>query len=110
MIDEKIFKQITTKMYDQIFDAFDDYDPDDVEADANLDNVSITFANGIKFIINRQTPVRQIWLATKKEGLHFTYNEENGQWIDPKSGEEFYKVFSKNVSEMLGKPFELSAE
>ena len=47
-----------------------------VEADYNLDSISICFGDGTRFVVNRQPPVKQLWLATKDKGYHFDYNKK----------------------------------
>ncbi|WP_116474644.1 iron donor protein CyaY [Zobellella maritima] len=48
--------------------------------------MNLTFENGIKFVLNRQEPLHQIWLATRENGHHFAYQE--GRWIDNRQGHE----------------------
>ena len=104
-MDEKTFHQLTKKLYERVMRSFEDFDPDEAEADFHLDNVAVTLLNKTKFVVNRQPPVRQIWLATKRQGLHFNYDAGRDQWICDKSGREFYEVFDENVSEVIGRPF-----
>lgn len=108
MLSEAEFKKVTKEIYELIFDSFEDYDPDIVEADFHMDNVSITFADGTKFIVNRQTPIQQLWLAVKGKGYHFNLEPETQRWVCDKTGACFAEVFSKHVSEKLGAPYELA--
>ena len=48
--------------------------------------MNLTFENGIKFVLNRQEPLHQIWLATRENGHHFAYQHD--QWIDNRQGHE----------------------
>ena len=68
------FNKLTKEVYDKVFLSFEKYDPDLVEADYNLDSISICFNNKTRFIVNRQPPVQQLWLATKDKGYHFDYD------------------------------------
>lgn len=104
-MEQKKFNNLTNLVYEQVFAAFDGYDPDEVEADKHLDHVVIEFSDGTKFIVNRQPPIQQLWLATRTSGFHFNYNEESKSWISDKTGEEFFAVLAENVSKQLRKPF-----
>jgi len=99
------FNQKTKLVYDQIFEGFDDLDPDIAEAEESTDNVRITFANGTVFVINRQRPTSQIWLATKRSGYHFNHQAETNQWVCDKSGSELFALLSQEISEQIGQPF-----
>ena len=91
-------------LYDRVFHFFDNIDPDIVEADIAQDNITLLFADGIKYIINRQSSVQQIWLATKSKGLHFDFDEDSKKWICDKSREEFFTVLAKHVSKKIKQP------
>lgn len=105
MLDEKTFNQLTVQVYNQVYQAFENIDPDDAEADFNLDNISVLFRDGKRFVVNRQPPTRQIWLATDKKGLHFNYDMQKQQWICDKNGSEFFEYLNECVSAKLGYPF-----
>ena len=64
------FNRLTKHIYNKVFKSFEKYDPNIVEADYNLDSISICFSDGTRFVVNRQPPVQQLWLATKDKGYH----------------------------------------
>ena len=101
------FLELTKQTYNQVYEAFEKYDPDEVEVDYGLDNLVIEFANKVKFVVNRQTPVFQLWLATKNKGFHFDYNEQQQAWICDKSGKKFNDILSEHVTSILKKKFSL---
>ncbi len=103
-MNEQEFKIETQKLYSKVMAAFEDIDPDLAEADFHLDNIAITFPGNIKFIVNRQPPVHQIWLATKDRGLHFNFDASRQAWICDHSGEEFYETFNNAVMKIIKKP------
>lgn len=79
-------------------------------ADIDFDTVSgiltLEFANGSKIIINRQTPARQIWVATRSGGYHFDLKGES--WVDDRSGEDLMERLSRAASEQAGEPVVLA--
>ncbi|NQW81890.1 MAG: iron donor protein CyaY [Polaromonas sp.] len=78
------------------------------ESDADVDNqrtggmVTLTFENRSQIIINLQKPLQEIWLAARAGGFHYKY--VSGQWLDTKTGEEFFKNLSRYASEQAGQP------
>jgi len=70
--------------------------------------LTLTFKNASKIIINKQAPLKEIWVATKFNGHHFHYDNE--QWIDKRGGGEFWQFISKAVSTQAESTITLIAE
>jgi len=104
-MDRKEFINKTEEIYQRIFDAFEEIDPDIVEAEIQLDNITISFENGTRFVLNRQAATSQIWLATKKTGYHFDFDPKKNAWICDKSGDELFEILSQSISELISQPF-----
>jgi len=58
--------------------------------------MTIMFSNKSLIIINKQEPLKQIWLATKINGYHFNYI--NYQWICNRSNKNFWDIFESACS------------
>lgn len=58
--------------------------------------LTLTFKNGTKIILNKQAPLHEIWVATKFNGHHFQYI--NDQWFDKRGNAEFWSFLSEAVS------------
>lgn len=67
--------------------------------------LSIDLEDGSKMVVNAQTPMRQLWLATRGGGMHFGF--DGRCWRDVRSGEEFFEALSRVLSEHLGEPVRL---
>ena len=68
--------------------------------------LTLTFKNGTKIIINKQAPLHEIWVATKFNGHHFAYH--NQQWQDKRAGDEFWQFLSSAVSKQADADIALS--
>ncbi|MEW6648292.1 MAG: iron donor protein CyaY [Pseudomonadota bacterium] len=42
--------------------------------------------NGTQLILNRQTPVRQLWLAARSGGFHFNWDAATEGWVRDSDG------------------------
>ncbi|WPC74032.1 iron donor protein CyaY [Vibrio porteresiae] len=64
---------------------------DDSEADIDYETVgnvmTLDFEDRSQVIINRQEPMKEIWLASRSGGFHFRY--DGSQWLCTKTGVEF---------------------
>jgi CyaY protein len=68
----------------------------DIDSELNGGILTLTFANDTKVIINRQTPMREIWVAAKSGGFHFRFN--GATWLDTRSNEALDTLLSRVMS------------
>lgn len=68
----------------------------DIDYEGTGGLLTLTFKNTTKIIINKQAPLHEIWVATKFNGHHFSF--DNDQWVDKRGGGEFWQFISKAVS------------
>ena len=65
------------------------------EVDADVDYaitggvLTVAFENDTRLVFSRQQPTRQLWLATRAGGFHFTWDEAAGDWRDTREGQLF---------------------
>jgi CyaY protein len=62
--------------------------------------VTLVFSDRSQIIINLQKPLHEVWLAARSGGYHFRWHA--GQWIDTKSGDEFFAALSRDASAQAG--------
>ena len=69
--------------------------------------LTIEFADHSKIIVNKQPPNLQIWVATKFDGHHFDFIDD--QWIDNRTGKEFWLLMSESASRQANVAIEFTA-
>lgn len=78
----------------------------------SLGVLALEFENGSHIIVNLQAPMQQIWIAAKAGGYHFALRDgpeqDAAQWIDTRSGEEFFGVLSAHATLQSGRPVTLT--
>lgn len=100
------YEALTDAVLIAVEDAFEQLDLDiDTENHGGLLNV--VFPDRSKIVINKQPPLQQLWVATKFNGHHFEYRD--GQWIDNRSGAEFWQLLSDAASKQSGSTVTLSS-
>lgn len=105
-MDESEFNQRVDEVIELIEDRLDDVDLDiDYESSGGI--LTISFENGSKVILNRQTPLKQIWVATKGGGFHFDFNPEADAWLKDDDGTELFAVLTRYCTEQSGGPVDL---
>lgn len=102
---ESEFNQLIDKVLMGIEEALDVCEVDiDYETAGGV--MTLEFENRSQIILNRQTPLRQLWLACKAGGFHFDYVE--GRWLRDSDGADFFAVLNQACSEQAGSPVVLS--
>lgn len=105
MLDEASYNQKVAAVFRRLLDAVDRIDPDLLDADSTGDMVTLTSARGEKCVVNTQRAVRQIWVAGKGQGIHFSYDAALDAWRDDKGkGLELFAFVAEVVEAIAGEP------
>ena len=75
-------------------------DEDGLDVDLESAILTITGEDGSRIIINRQTPNREIWVAARSGGFHFSWRE--GEWRDTRSNEELFASLARIIASQSG--------
>ncbi|SEL67223.1 CyaY protein [Stigmatella aurantiaca] len=106
MMDEARYNQLVAAVFKRMVAAADSIDPDVLEAETTGDMLTLTAPSREKCIVNTQRAVRQIWVAGKSQGIHFSYDEATGTWKDDKGrGLELFSFVAQVVREISGADF-----
>lgn len=79
----------------------------DIETETGGGILTLSFDNGTKIILNRQTPVQQLWVAARSGGFHFNFDAGSQTWIRDSDGEELFSALSRWCAEQAGTPVNL---
>lgn len=101
---EQEFLKHLDRILARIEDAIDGCDVD-VESSRSGNVLELEFDDGSKIVINGQTPMREIWVASRSGGHHFRHDD--GRWVDTRSGDELFTSLSRWVSAQGGSPVQL---
>ena len=109
-MNESEFNDIVDDILVDIEDAVEDA-CDETGADIDYETASgiltLAFTNGSQIIINRQAPLKEIWVAAKSGGFHFSFDEASDEWLC--NGKELFTALSEYCSEQAGQPITLEA-
>jgi CyaY protein len=104
---ESEFNQRVDDTLIAIEEAIDESGADiDYESAAGILTLTIE-ANGSQIIINRQGPVKQLWLATRQSGYHYDWSDEAGGWVLDSDGTPFVEMLNRALVEQGGVALEL---
>ena len=84
---------------------------DESGVDIDYDNaggiLTLEFENGSKIIVNKQAPLKQLWVAARSGGFHFDYDANAECWRLQGQGDELFTCLSRYCSEQAGEPVHL---
>jgi CyaY protein len=72
----------------------------DLDSDLEAGILTVECPDASRIIVNRQTPNREIWVAARSGGFHFSHRE--GAWRDTRSGEELFASLARIVQLQAG--------
>ena len=79
----------------------------DIEFENAGEILELEFANRSKIIINKQGAAKQIWVAAKSGGFHYSYDDKARAWRNDQSGVELFDELTRLVSEQAGEKVKL---
>ena len=85
---------------------FDKDSSGEIDYDTAGGILTLYFADQSQIIINRQTPLKQLWIAAKSGGYHYDYRD-NG-WINVQTGKPVWEELSQFCSEQSQRKIVLS--
>ena len=72
--------------------------------------LTLGFEDDSQIIINRQTPLQQIWVASREGGFHFDYDEDSARWLLPDGETELFEALSRFCSRQAGETVSLKED
>jgi CyaY protein len=100
-MNESEFHQRVDAMLLAIEEAIDESGADiDYENAAGI--LTLELEDGSQLIINRQTSLKQLWLAVRSGGYHFDWSDEAGSWVRDSDGAAFVEVLNQALREQGG--------
>jgi CyaY protein len=102
-MDNQAFLKRADACLEQVADWLEAFDPDELDYATSDGVVTLVFADGKRFVLNRQTAASQMWFAAGARAWHYNFDAARQAWIDDKEGIELFARISLVVSEKLGR-------
>jgi CyaY protein len=97
-MNESDFHRAVDAVLAQVEGAVEAVDALEVDLEAGI--LTVTCPDQSRVIVNRQTPNREIWVAARSGGFHFSQRE--GAWRDTRSGEELFASLARVIEAQSG--------
>ncbi len=103
-MDEKEFMRLADACLARAAAWLEGLDPDEVDYTAGDGVVTIEFADGARFVLNRQQAAQQVWLAAEAAGFHYGWDDGSKSWREEKDRHELFARMAKLIASRLGHP------
>lgn len=78
------FIELANKKLDQIEEMLErQYEECDLSRMGNV--LQIIMESGQEIVLNLQTPLHELWIASRLGGRHYRWNERKKQWLNTKT-------------------------
>jgi len=89
-MDESQYLKLVDEALERAATWLEDFDPDEVDFSTTDGVVTIEFADGTRYVLNRQRAANQIWFAAGSRAWHYNLDESTGTWLDAKGSGELF--------------------
>ena len=96
------FLSLADQCIERVADWLEDFDPDEVDFGSADGVITIEFANGKKFVLNRQAANHQMWFAAGASAWH--YDWDGKAWLCDRDQHALEDRIQEEVSKQLGRP------
>ncbi|WP_298135462.1 iron donor protein CyaY [Acidiferrobacter sp.] len=92
-------------MLERIEQALETRAPE-IEFETQNEILTLEFPDGSRIVVNKQRPLKQIWLAARAGGFHYDYDAATGCWMRG-DGHELLADLETFASGQLQRPVRL---
>jgi CyaY protein len=106
-MDPKSYLQLADRCLAEVSDWLEDFDPDELDYTVADGVVTLQFADGARYVLNRQSAASQMWFAAGARAWHYGWDAQRSQWIDDRDGHPLKQRIAEVVSKKLGREVSL---
>lgn len=100
-MDSATFQDLADRCLERAADWLEEFDPDELDYSTADGVVTLEFADGTRFVLNRQSAASQMWYAAGARAWHYDWDAERGAWIDDRDGHELFENVARTVEAQL---------
>ena len=102
-LDEVTFRRLSDECLAAHARWLADFDPDELDYRESDGVLTLEFADGTRFVLNRQSGNGQMWYAAGARAWHYDWDPERRAWRDDRDGHELGANVRRTVAEKLGR-------
>jgi CyaY protein len=103
-MDKQHYAQLADACLEHVAAWLEAFDPDELDYSTSDGVVSLVFADGTRYVLNRQAAASQMWFAAGARAWHYRWDESAQAWVDDRDGHRLLDNLAAVVSKKLGRP------
>jgi CyaY protein len=97
------FQQLADQSLEQVIQWLEGFDPDELDFNTADGVVTMEFADGTRFVLNRQSAANQMWFAAGVRAWHYDRDPQTQRWRCDKDGHDLLDCIATVVGQKLGR-------
>lgn len=106
-MDRQEYLRLADLCLEQVATWLENLDPDEVDFSTSDGVLTFEFADGQRYVLNRQAGANQMWFAAADRAWHYDWDANRGEWRDDRDGHELLANVAERVGTKLGRPLSL---
>ncbi|MCB9892182.1 MAG: iron donor protein CyaY [Planctomycetes bacterium] len=102
-MDAQRFLGLSRACLAEVEDWLEGFDPDELDYTMTDGVVTLEFADGTRFVLNRQSGNHQMWFAAGVSAWHYDFDEASERWLDARDGHALQDRLAAAIGEKLGR-------
>jgi len=103
MLDELTFRDRADQAFAGLKKSlFAAEDSADIEVEDQAGALNVAFADGTRFVVSPNAPVRQIWISALTTSFKLDWSEEEQDFVLAKTGEKLKPLMARLINQQLG--------
>ena len=102
-IDDATFETLAESALQAMADGLEDSEADNLDIELEEGVLTIEVDDGGTFLLNKHTPLKQLWLSSPKSGAsHYTYDEAAGRWLSTRDSADLIERLVAEMTDVTG--------
>ena len=106
-MDSQEYGRLADQCLERVATWLEDFDPDELDFATSDGVITLEFADGQRYVLNRQAAASQMWLAAGARAWHYNWEASDGSWRDDRDQHELFANLAEVVSAKLGRTVSL---
>jgi len=103
MLDELTFRDRADQAFAGLKKSlFAAEDSADIEVEDQAGALNVAYADGTRFVVSPNAPVRQIWISALTTSFKLDWSEEEQDFVLAKTGEKLKPLMARLINQQLG--------
>jgi CyaY protein len=107
-VDRQDYLRRADECLERVADWLEAFDPDELDYATADGVVTLSFRDGTRYVLNRQSAASQMWFAAGARAYHYSWDEAKRAWVDDRDGHLLEERLADSISTKLGRKVQLA--